>query len=202
MKPFIAIYGIDGTGKTSTALSLCKRLDELGHGVVNYNKYKKTTNNPTDALKKQGIKRLSPDLQLGIYLVSLLHHTEVINSLCQESFVVKDRYFDDVLAHHAHLGATPELLDYVRGAPIKRPDLRVILIASEEIRQKRVSKRHDATKEDTEKAVPGSRLYFMQREYLKGSKGPTIILDTGDNNLEEITISILKKLETFGHLAL
>lgn len=200
MKPFVAVYGIDGTGKTSTVKSLCTALDNLGQPAIDYNEHKKGISNPTDQIKGKELKAQTADVQLSIYLASLLFHTQEINRLTNEQIVVKDRYIDDVYAHHAHLGASTQLLSYVQSAPIRKPDLRVVLNLPEEIRLERLARRETATSQDMEKAIAGSRLYFMQQYYLRSTDENTLIIDTSQKSLEQVTESIITQLQSTGQI--
>lgn len=91
----IAFEGIDGTGKTTLALMLKKRLEALGHSVVMF----KEPTNETEAGKKirssyvEGRASLDIELQWFIEDREWNVTTRILPALAENKIVFLDRYF-------------------------------------------------------------------------------------------------------------
>ena len=91
----IAFDGIDGTGKTTLALMLKKRLEALGHSVVMF----KEPTNETEAGKKirssyvEGRASLDIELQWFIEDREWNVTTRILPALAENKIVFLDRYF-------------------------------------------------------------------------------------------------------------
>ena len=91
----IAFEGIDGTGKTTLALMLKKRLEALGHSVVMF----KEPTNETEAGKKirssyvEGRASLDMELQWFIEDREWNVTTRILPALAENKIVFLDRYF-------------------------------------------------------------------------------------------------------------
>jgi len=91
----IAFEGIDGTGKTTLALILKKRLEALGHSVVMF----KEPTNETEAGKKirssfvEGRASLDMELQWFIEDREWNVTTGILPALAENKIVFLDRYF-------------------------------------------------------------------------------------------------------------
>ncbi len=91
----IAFEGIDGTGKTTLALMLKKRLEALGHSVVMF----KEPTNETEAGKKIRSSYVEGRASLGIELQWFIEDrewnvtTRILPALAENKIVFLDRYF-------------------------------------------------------------------------------------------------------------
>lgn len=64
---FISIHGIDGTGKTSAAVEVSKKLEEAGMAAVNYDLLKEKSNSLYEEKKKEVDKTGEPVTTLVSY---------------------------------------------------------------------------------------------------------------------------------------
>ncbi len=203
---FITVHGIDGTGKTTTSNVLSQELTQIGLNNINYDIYEtEQIDNPFSSLKKRVLTETSPTSQLAFYLGSNVFHSERIEELLQLGYsVVKSRYIDDVLAHHAHLGVK-NVVQISQLFPIVQPDLRVILTIDEEVRQERIKQREEIDWKDKEIRNTGSRLDFFENFLLEHSSelrkiGKAIQLDTTYLNPQQIAYEIIDHLLSFHHI--
>ncbi len=128
-----------------------------------------------------------------------MFHSDKIKELLRQGYsVVKSRYVDDVLAHHAHLGVE-NVAEIARLFPIVQPDLRVILILNEEVRRFRIMQRGEIDLKDKEMRQVGSRLDFFENYLLEGASelmkiGKAMKIDTTDLNPQQIARQIIDHL--------
>lgn len=204
---FITIHGIDGTGKTTTTENVTHALQERGKMVVNYDQYESEHGtNPFSGAKKRVLTETSPTAQLAYYLGSTMYHSDRIEALIDDGYyVLKSRYLDDVLAHHAQLGVE-NVQEIASLFPIIQPDLRVILTLSEEVRRERIIVRGEMDEKDKEVRVTGSRLDFFENYLLSVNKdlvaiGKALQIDTTDIEPDQVATSIIDHLLTEGMLS-
>lgn len=197
---FITVHGIDGTGKTTTSRALSESLFLAGQKTFNYDEYETVAfDNPFSSIKKRIVKETSPNAQLAFYLGSTMFHSDAITHLLSQGFsVVKSRYLDDVLAHHAHLG----VLNGEQIAalfPIVQPDLKVILTVNEDLRRERLKARGEKDWKDRELRESGSRLDFFENYLLEKSQeliniGKALRIDTSQLQVSEVVERIVSQL--------
>lgn len=199
---FITIHGIDGTGKTTTTDKLTRSFDAAGVRAINYDLYEsEKIKNPFSSAKKRVVNETSPSAQLAYYLGSTLFHCSEIEGLLDEGYsVVKSRYIDDVLAHHAEL-RVPNTREITKLFPIVQPDLRVILTLDEELRRERITKRGKSNAKDKEVRSPGSRLDFFENYLLTINSelisiGKAIRIDTTHLDPQQVAEQIISHLLT------
>lgn len=199
---FITLHGIDGTGKTTTAGFLTQGLNNQNMKAINYDDYEKiNVDNPFSAAKKRVVKEASPEAQLAFFLGSTLFHSDVIGGLLQQGYsVVKSRYIDDVLAHHAQLGVknTEEIAALF---PIIQPGLRVILTLDETTRRERIRIRGEVDEKDKEIRTLGSRLDSFENYLIANSEnlqvlGKAIRIDTAALDPQQVSQIILDHIFT------
>ena len=131
----------------------------------------------------------------------MLYHSSVIEHLIAESnAVVRSRYVDDVIAHHAHLDV-PYVQQIARLFPILQPDLRVVLTLPEEVRRQRVAYRGKIDSRDEDVKVAGSRADFFERFLVYTAhqlldSGKALIIDTSIRSPYEVVECIVDHLIT------
>lgn len=195
---FIVIHGIDGTGKTTTVRMLVKFLAERGISVINYDNYE--TANPFSLAKEAVIAGTAPEAQFAFYIGSTLYHSQMISEiLAQGVCVVKARYLEDVLAHHAHLGVA-NAREIATLFSIRAPDLTVILTLPEPVRRARILVRGEVDLKDKEIRRVGSRLDFFEHFLLESarlSSSPrrSLVVDTSTFPPEEVAQMIIERMQ-------
>lgn len=165
---FITVHGIDGTGKTTTTEVITKCLESLNIASINYDVFEQSNiSNPFAVAKKRVVLEASPFAQLAFFLGSTLYHSDQINGLLRDGYsVIKSRYLDDVLAHHAYLGVE-DTQGVSNAFPIKRPDLKILLTLNEEERKRRIITRGIFDQKDKDVRDGKSRLDFFEDYLLK-----------------------------------
>lgn len=124
---FIALEGIDGSGKSTQAGKLARKLAELGHSVHE-------TCEPTEGMIGLLIHRiLKEDLDVSAEALSLLfvadrfeHAKEIRTALEQGKIVISDRYLLSTLAYQGAQGVDMEFLRRLH-ENLPRPDLTILL---------------------------------------------------------------------------
>lgn len=194
---FITIHGIDGTGKTSTAQMVVKRLNDSGQSAVDYDDYKETRPNPYKEIKARVDKFGPLEERLTVYLESMMYHSNEIESLLADGYyVVKSRYLDDIKAHFSYLGVdSKKMSELEKKFLLVQPDLKVVLLLEETQRRKRINTRGVLDDRDLEVRKPGSRLDFFENYLVKAiQEAPTestLIIDTSSLNCEEVAKKII-----------
>ncbi len=124
---FIALEGIDGSGKSTQARLLAKKLAEKGYEIYE-------TSEPTDGIVGQLIRRilkkdieLSPEALSLLFVADRIEHAKDIKSALEEGkIVVSDRYLLSTLAYQGAQGVDIEFLEQLH-ANLPKPDLTIIL---------------------------------------------------------------------------
>lgn len=124
---FIALEGIDGSGKSTQSKLLAKKLAERGHSVYE-------TFEPTDGMIGKLIQKiLREHTELSAEALALLfvadrfeHSKQIQNALDAGKIVVSDRYLLSTLAYQGAQGADIEFLKQLH-VSLPKPDLTIIL---------------------------------------------------------------------------
>ena len=200
---FITVHGIDGTGKSTTVSKLATSLAALGVATINYDVYETEHTNPFSPAKKGVLAATTPEAQFAYYLGSTLYHSQTISRLvAQGACVVKTRYLDDVLAHHAQLGVA-NVRKIATLFPIKLPDLMVVLTLPEAVRRARIRVRGELDAKDKEVRQEGSRLDFFEHFLLESagllsSSKRSLVIDTSATPPEQVAQIIVARMQEIG----
>jgi dTMP kinase len=126
---FIVVEGIDGTGKTTLARNICRRLESKGFPAV-------FTFEPTDGPWGMILRRsfsapvrLTPEEELDLFLKDRKEHVKkvVSPSLEQGKIVVCDRYYFSTMAYQGARGLDPEEIRKTNEIFAPAPDLILLL---------------------------------------------------------------------------
>ncbi len=197
---FIVLYGIDGTGKTTTAQSLTSRYNELHLPVINYDEYEKTLSPAYRQIKKIVKTQGSPEEQLAFTLASSIYHSHQISQLVESGYtVIKSRYLLDVAAHHSHLGAK-NVEQIISLFPFFAPSLQVILLCDELTRQSRIAARGEKNEKDLIKKEPGTRADYFEKYLLEHAQNTHVFsqvkrIDTTNSTPTEVAEQIVSNQE-------
>jgi thymidylate kinase len=180
---FITIHGIDGTGKSSVAIQLAESLNKQAQTSVFYD----------DLIGEAGGM---PDVARGGVFDGKLYQSSIISqALANGRTVTRDRWLIDVFASETFKG------EKLPSAPreILWPDLSVVLLCEESVRQKRIRLRPSPTSQDLIPRVEGTRADYFEKyllRYVGDFAIRSIIIDTTHNTPAETTAAIISELET------
>lgn len=195
---FIAIEGIDGSGKSTTIKELCKYLEIKGHSVF---RTAEPTDMPTGKLirevlaKKDEESRLTHEMLALMFASDRLNHLRerVWNALKEKKIVVTDRYFFSSIAYQSVNVSYDWIKEINRFATM--PDVLVFIDVSIDKALERISTFRQKTE------------LYETREYLEqiDRNYKTIIADfkdsmriiylNGNLKMDEIYSDIEKKFE-------
>lgn len=197
---FIALEGIDGSGKSTQAKRLAEKLTEMGNKVY-------TTFEPTDgaigtmirSIMKGQMKadhRTIAGLFVADRLDHLLNETNGIVKKLEEGFtVITDRYYFSSYAYHGtHMDMDWVIKANAMSAEILKPDVTIFIDVAPETSMKRLKNRNIIELYETLDNLKNVRQkYFEAFELLKEEEN--VLITNGDRSLEEISKDIYNIIE-------
>ena len=174
---FVTIHGIDGTGKTTAAYEVTQRMRQRGsqsETVASLEDiYGAEYSLPTSLFIPHTLNEMS--------LLKRIRQTEMVRRANAVGItVLRDRWLIDTYADSAHRRI---VLPEVPTDSILQPNLSVILLCDENVRQQRIAARGNPSPEDLIPKEAGTRAKFFE-EYLLRNIGAfaarTMIIDTTD----------------------
>ena len=189
---FIALEGIDGSGKSTQIGRLVRRLTERG---VSCRATREPTGRPVGVLIRQaltGQTPLDPRVIAALYAADRIDHLvnreDGLAALVEQGItVVTDRYYFSSYAYH---GVDMDM-DWVIGANsvsagILRPTLTVFLDVSVELAMERIrrGRDHEELFEKEDRLRRTRELYFEAFERLKGTE--TVAVVDGSGTQDEV----------------
>jgi dTMP kinase len=198
---FIAIEGIDGSGKSTQAKNIATRLEAEGHKVY-------LTFEPTDMRigkmirsilggKEKADEKVIAALFVADRLDHILHETNgILKKLADGYTVITDRYYFSSYAYHgAHMDMDWVIQSNKMAADILKPDVNIFVDVSPEVAMKRINANR-ATIEiyetlDNLKAVQAQ--YHKAFEKLKQSEH--IVSVNGDETPEKVSEALWEVLQ-------
>jgi len=143
----IVFEGIDGSGKSTQARRLVRKLRELGYGVVSLRE-------PTKGKWGRTIKRLAkeegsltPEEELGLFVKDRRENVKknIAPALAAKKIVVLDRYYFSTIAYQGAKGISPSRIRRLNESFAVKPDMVFILdvAADRGLRRIRGRKRKD-----------------------------------------------------------
>jgi len=198
---FIAIEGIDGSGKSTQAKNIAKRLEAEGHKVY-------LTFEPTDMRigkmirsilggKEKADEKVIAALFAADRLDHLLHETQgILKKLAEGYIVITDRYYFSSYAYHgAHLDMDWVIASNQMAANILKPTVNVFVDVSPEVAMKRIN----ANRETVEIYETLDNLKAVQSQYLRAFEKlqheEKIVKVNGDETPENVTEAMLEVIQ-------
>jgi dTMP kinase len=198
---FIALEGIDGSGKSTQMKFLSERLANIGRKVY-------TTFEPTDGPVGSLIKnimrgRINADHKTiaGLFVADRLDHllnevNGLVKKLDEGNTIITDRYYFSSYAYHGtHMNMNWVIDANSMSAEILRPDINIFLDVSPEVCIQRLSKNRNMMElyETLENLRNVRAKYLESFEKLKHEENIFII--NGDHSPEIVSADIWKEME-------
>lgn len=199
---FIALEGIDGSGKSTQAKLLAEKLEGEGHRVY-------TTFEPTDGMIGTMLRNilkgsLKADHRTiaGLFLADRLDHllnetTGLVKKLAEGYTVITDRYYFSSYAYHStHMDMDWVIAANKICADILRPDINIFIDVPSEVSMQRIS----ANRQSTELFETLETLKNVKAKYLeafeKQKNEEDIFIVDGNRSFEAIADDIWRKVQT------
>lgn len=190
---FIAIEGIDGSGKSTQAKNIAKRLEAEGHKVY-------LTFEPTDMRigkmirsilggKEKADEKVIAALFAADRLDHILHETQgILKKLAEGYIVITDRYYFSSYAYHgAHLDMDWVIASNQMAAKILKPTVNIFVDVSPEVAMQRIN----ANRETVEIYETLDNLKAVQSQYVRAfeklQQEEHIVKVNGDETPENVT---------------
>ena len=198
---FIALEGIDGSGKSTQMKFLSEKLAHIGHKVY-------TTFEPTDGPIGSLIKnimrgRINADHKTiaGLFIADRLDHllnevNGLVKKLDERYTIITDRYYFSSYAYHGtHMDMNWVIDANSMSAEILRPDINIFLDVSPEVCIQRLNKNRNMMElYETLGNLRNVRAKYLESfEKLKHEENIFII--NGDRSPEVVSAEIWKKIE-------
>ncbi|MBC8757369.1 dTMP kinase [Kordia sp. YSTF-M3] len=198
---FVAIEGIDGSGKSTQAKNIAKRLEAQGHKVY-------LTFEPTDMRigkmirsilggKEKADEKVIAALFVADRLDHILHETNgILKKLADGYTVITDRYYFSSYAYHgAHIDMDWVIASNKMAASILKPDVNIFIDVSPEVAMKRIN----ANRETIEIYETLDNLKAVQSQYQKAfqklKESEHIVTVNGDEKPEKVSEALWEVLQ-------
>jgi dTMP kinase len=180
---FVALEGIDGSGKTTVCTQLCKK--------INAEMYK-TPPFPFSDLRDLVDKSVNIKSRFYFYLSSVMHASSEIVELLKQKNVVCDRYILSTLCYHRAADAFLNSFDENK-LDILQPDFTFYLDADYDVRVKRIAYRENTHCADIFNRDLHEKK-FQEKVELEFSRYKNLIwIDTNSFSSEDVADKIFNK---------
>jgi dTMP kinase len=202
LKPlFIALEGIDGSGKSTQISLLSDKLTSLNHKVH-------TTFEPTDSVigkiireifagKRQADQKVIAALFGADRLDHILSEPDGLLGKRQQGYtLISDRYYLSSYAYHgAHVDMDWVMDINTQAAMLLKPDLHVYIDISPEISMKRIQKNRESV--EIYETLDNLKLVHEKYEeaFVKVGKSERIARINGDRPIEDIAVDIWREVQ-------
>jgi dTMP kinase len=199
---FIALEGIDGSGKSTQAKLLAEKLEHAGHKV--YATFEPTKGIVGTLLRDilTGKVRADEKTIAGLFLADRLDHllnaeTGIVKKMHEGYTVVTDRYYFSSYAYHGtHMDMDWVIASNKMCADILRPDLNLFIDVSPEVCMQRIN----ANRQSTELYETLENLTSVREKYMEAfeklRKDEHVWMIDGNQNAATVAATIWQRLET------
>jgi dTMP kinase len=192
---FICIEGLDGSGKTTQAKLLAKKLRKSHNAVYTTEPSRGKIGTYIRERCLYGEKRLSSAVEALLFAADRIEHVEieVLPALHQGKLVISDRYLYSSLAYQGAAGLSLEWIEKINEHALK-PDLAIFIDVDPKTAMRRLKLKKSVMENmETQQKVRDVYLKFV-------AKGELVRLN-GDRTKGEVAEAlfnmVLKFLETF-----
>jgi dTMP kinase len=198
---FIALEGIDGSGKSTQAALLAEHLTNAGYRV--YTTFEPTNGMVGGLLRKilKGEMKADERTIAGLFLTDRLDHllneeTGLVKKMEEGYTVITDRYYLSSYAYHGtHMDMDWVIASNKMCADILRPDVNIFIDVPPDVCMERIS----ANRDSTELYETLDNLKNVREKYLEAfdkTKGEeNVLIVDGNRALEVIAEDVWKKLQ-------
>src|SRR6476620_430043 len=198
---FIALEGIDGSGKSTQMRFLAEKLTGIGHKV--YSTFE-PTDGPVGSLIKNIMRgRVNADHRTiaGLFVADRLDHllnevNGIVKKLDEGYTIITDRYYFSSYAYHGtHMDMNWVIDANSMSAEILRPDINIFLDVSPETCIQRLSANRNVIElyETLENLRNVRQKYLESFEKLKHEEN--ILVIDGNRSPEVVSVDIWKEIE-------
>ena len=195
---FIALEGIDGSGKSTQANLLAQKLGEEGHKI--YSTFEPTKRQVGAMIRRLLIGEMKADERTiaGLFVADRLDHLlnnedGLVMQMNDGFTVVTDRYYFSSYAYHGvHTNIHWVIAANEMAARILRPDINIFIDVSPEVAMQRVQKNRGTTElyETLENLQQVRAKYYEAFDLLRHKE--KIVIINGDQPVEIIAEDIYK----------
>ena len=180
---FIALEGIDGSGKTTVCQQLSKKFNA---------EFYKTPPYPFSDLRDKVDKCVDIKSRFYFYLSSVIHASSEIVKLLKHKYVVCDRYILSTLCYHRALEPFFKSFDE-NNLDILQPDITFYLYADYDVRIKRIAYREKQKNSDVVNSGLHDKKFQKKVEFEFSRYKHLVLINTNNISPEGVVDEILKK---------
>lgn len=198
---FIALEGIDGSGKSSQANTLVENLQSKGHKA--YATFEPTNEYIGSIIRNilRGKIKADEKVIAGLFVADRLDHLlneeyGIVKKLQEGYTVVSDRYYFSSYAYNGSHADMPWVIEAnKKAAEILRPDVTIFIDVSPTVSMQRINAAREGTElyETIEKLTNVRSRYMEAFELLKHEENICII--NGDRAYEAVAADVLAEVE-------
>ena len=200
---FIALEGIDGSGKSTQAKLLAQSLVDKGHKVhLTF----EPTNRPIGAMIRsvlRGEMALDERAIAGLFVADRLDHLlnkedGMLAKLEDDHIVITDRYYFSSYAYHSvHMDMDWVIAANALSAQLRRPDMTIFIDVSPEVSMSRLKERNEKIQlYETLDNLKLVRANYIQA-FQKLEAVENVVYVEGNNSRDMITRDILAHVENY-----
>ncbi len=198
---FIALEGIDGSGKSTQTKLLTEKLTAAGHKV--YSTFEPTDNFIGTIIRNilKGEKKADDRTIAGLFVADRLDHllneiNGIVKKLEEGFTVITDRYYFSSYAYHGtHMDIDWVIAANAMAASILKPDINIFIDVSPEAAMQRINKNRETVElyETLENLKNVRAKYFESFEKLNEQEN--IFITDGNHSPAEIAAAIYSEVD-------